>query len=115
MANGRRQRVRAVVGLGVVVQRQDAHDHVGDLVLIGRARTDDRLLDLHGGILAHLDAGRRARRDRGTTRMRRPDGRAGVLPEVDALDGNGVGVKVANGMTDRVVDEPKPVVQLVAR
>ena len=56
MADRAREGVGRVVGLGVVVEVQEAADHIGYLALICSARPHNRLLNLHGGIFPHLDA-----------------------------------------------------------
>ena len=61
---------RGVVGMRLVVERQDVLDHVHDLALVGGARAHHGLLDLHGGVLPHLQAGVGAGHDSHAARLR---------------------------------------------
>lgn len=107
MADGRGERVGGVVGPGLVVEAQDAADHVHDLALIRRARADHCLLDLHGGVLAHREAGLRTGDDGHPSRLRGGDGALHVLAEIDVLDGE-LGRPVAlDDRPDLVVDAPE--------
>ena len=85
MADRAGERVRRVVGPGVVIEMQQVAHHVDDLALVRGARAHHGLLDLHGRVLAHLDAGERHRHQRRAARVRGRDGGAHVSPEIDAL------------------------------
>ena len=47
--------VGRMVGMRVVVEVEHRAHHIDDLVLVGRAGAHHRLLDLHGGVLPHLE------------------------------------------------------------
>ena len=57
MADGERQSVGPVGGLGQLVQAEQELHHLLHLLLVGGAVTRDRLLDLVGAVLNHLHAG----------------------------------------------------------
>ena len=107
MADRAREGVGRVVGLGVVIEVQEAADHIGYLTLICSARPHNRLLNLHGGIFPHLDARKGTGNERSAARMCRGDGRADIRPEIDALDRRRMRLIPIDNRNEFVDDVPK--------
>ena len=87
MAHRSGQRIRAVIGPWVVVERKHVAYHVDHLALVGCTRTHNGLLDLHGRILPHLEPRLGTGHDGRATRLGGCDGRTHVLAEEDLLYG----------------------------
>ena len=104
MADGRRKRIGRMVGLGFVLQMQQALDHILHLLFVGNAGASHGLFDLHGGVLAHLKPAPRARHKRRAARLGGGDGALRVRAEEDLLDGNLHGRVAHDDLGDLVVD-----------
>ena len=104
MAHSAGQGIRRVVGMRVVVEMKQRPDHVGDLTLVCRPGPHDGLLDLHGRVLAELDAAERDGDQGGAARMGGRDGRANVGAEVHALHGRLVRAVALNHLSQLVGD-----------
>ena len=105
MADRAREGVGRVVGLGVVIEVQEAADHIGYLTLICSARPHN--LNLHGGIFPHLDARKGTGNECRAARMCRGDSRANIRPEIDALDRRCMRLIPIDNRNEFVDDAPK--------
>ena len=85
MAHRARQRVRGMVGLWVVIEMEQRANHIGDLRLIGGARANNGLLDLHRGVLPHLDPAQGARDESSAAGMGGGYGGTNIRAEIDTL------------------------------
>ena len=77
---------RTRIAAGSPAWQQQATHHVHDLALVGVAVTDDRLLDLQGGVFGDLDAASDERRDRRATRLTEQQGRLRIDVHENDLD-----------------------------
>ena len=101
-----------MVGMRVVIELCERTNHIRDLPLICSAGAHHSLLNLHRRVLANLERALRKRHERGTTGMRRGDGRADISAKVDALDSRGIGTvafddrRTASGLPALVSIQP---------
>ena len=86
IANGRRQRIGSMVGLGRLVTRKQMANHVLHLILLGRSLSHHGELYLARGVLTHGKAALGAGHERRPAGLARGEGGRDVLPEPDRLD-----------------------------
>ena len=104
MADGSRERIGRMIGFRLMLQMQQALDHILHLLLVGNAGASHGLFDLHGGVLAHLKPTARACHKSGSARLGSGDGALRVRAEENLLDGDFHGRVAHDNLSYLVMD-----------
>ena len=110
MADGDGERIRRVVAVEGGA-REKHPDHRPDLLLLGMAGADDRLLDLVRRILGHCQPRLCRYEERDTPRLSELQGRRGVTVDEGLLDRRLVGHVGANHFREPAMDGEQPMRQ----
>ena len=113
--DGDGERVRRVERRGRDAQLQEHTHHLLNLLLLGSAVADDRLLDETRRVLGYLDSGALRRDEHDAAHLSELERGLGVDGEESLLDGAHVWTKLLNQTFDAVADFQEPRREALAR